>query len=373
MPLSPEMPVATAITLTSAVGIVNTFMEEQEKVTHCEVPGCNKKLFGNTYMCCRPHGDVSDMSHKGHTCCEECATTEAYIEKNRCAVCMAVASGRRSGTKGAGFPLQPPQLNTLATNMLKVLRDTEDSVIKAREEADAERRADGPRRRAIAMEEVSERKRKREEEALQAAEEEAKRAKLAEEEAKKEAGLAKAKAEEEARRAKLAEQKAKDDATAAEAKAKKDAAAAEAKAKKDAAAAEAKAKEREAAAVAAAEAKAKEREEAVLAAAAAQTSRPSKPGVSEEVRKERAQRAQHYRDKKKQEEKELREKAQSADMFQWQIEKAVAMAKDTICLLGGDSDMWESRLIEAFDGYRDEDDDGEDHESSYLMGMQAPP
>jgi hypothetical protein len=47
-------------------------------------------------------------------------------------------------------------------------------------------------------------------------------------------------------------------------------------------------------------------------------------------------------------------------MFRWQVEKAIGMAKAAITEIGGDCDMWESRLIEAFDGYHEEDDEEEE-------------
>lgn len=327
------MSTTTTLSLHSAVGIVNTFMEEQEKVTHCEVPGCNKKLFGKTFMCCRPQENVHDMSHKGHTCCEECAFHEAYIESNRCKACLYVATGRRSGTKGAGYPLQPPQLNTLATNMLKMLRDTEESVIVAREQEDAARRQVGVERRAAAVEEVQERKRKRELEALEAAEEEAKRAKLAEAKAQKQVEEAEAKAQKQ-----LADM---------EALAQKQLAEAEAKAQKMAKETEAKVR--------------KELAEAKTSRQGAnlQEHTSKKSEVSEEVRKERAQRAKNYREKKKEEDAMLREQAEMLDRYVAMYQKTLEMACLKIASLGGNADEWECEVIGACDKLEEEEEEEE--------------
>ena len=382
--MSAEISTCTTLSLHNAVGIVNKFMEDKEKVVYCEVPGCNKKLSGNTYMCCRPMETVTDMSHKGHTCCEECATTENYIEKNRCKVCLAVATGRRSGTKGAGYPLQPPQLNVMATNMLKVLRDTEDSVITARDQADDERRQAGADRRAAALEEQHAKKKRLEEEArAQAAEEvaraqraeakakedaelEARRAAAAEERAKKTTEEAEKRAALEAKRAADAEKRATQAAADAEKRATQAAADAEKKAKKAAADAEKRAEERIAAATRVVGMTAPEDDEA--------GGKRKAPAVSDEVKKERAERAKRYREEKKEKDRkleekarELQDKADAADMYQWQVDRLLEMAKERIAALGGNEDEFETNVIDAFNEYGEEDDEEDDEEEEPAM------
>jgi len=163
----------TTLNVLSAVEIVSSFMKEQREVTNCE--HCFKKLEGNTYTTCKPNEHTTDMSHKGHTACEECVVNELYIEKNRCKACVRdMDSGRRSSIKNAGYPLFPPQLNQLATNMLKVIRSAEEKVDKAIEVEDAKRIQEGTDRRALEVERV---KKKRDEEAGLAIEEADKKSK----------------------------------------------------------------------------------------------------------------------------------------------------------------------------------------------------
>ena len=163
----------TTLNVLSAVEIVSSFMKEQREVTNCE--HCFKKLEGNTYTTCKPNEHTTDMSHKGHTACEECVVNELYIEKNRCKACVRdMDSGRRSSIKNAGYPLFPPQLNQLATNMLKVIRSAEEKVDKAIEVEDAKRIQEGTDRRALEVKRVQ---KKRDEEARLAIEEADKKSK----------------------------------------------------------------------------------------------------------------------------------------------------------------------------------------------------
>ena len=326
-------------------------MEDQEKVTKCDY--CLEKISGNTYTCCKPHETIEGMTHRGHTACQECAENEEYIENNRCKACLREGSGRRSTSKLCGYPLFPPQLNVLATNMLQVIRKTEESVETAANEADDARRQVGPSRRAEAIEDMKKRKQEREEQERVRLEKEAQESRRLFEEAQKQL-------KEEKEQAKKEKEEAEATARAEIEKEKKQAEArAKAEIEKEKKQAEARAKveiEKE-------KAKAKDDANKLVEEAHANATRINrmvqneqnrehgidagkKHKLTDEERLARADKAKQARLKKKEEEAQLRTQAELAASLHTKFESAVLMAKAKIAELGGDAEEWETSVRE---------------------------
>lgn len=333
------------------MGIVNTFMEAQEVVTHCEI--CDEKLYGDTFMCCKAAESVSDLSHKGHTCCRRCAETEAYIELNRCKACLMVMKGLRSGTKGAGYPLQPPQLNTLATTMLRMIRDTETEVIVARDQHDAERRQEGPSRRAEAVEAARKRQQERDEQERLRKEEEVRLAVQAELSRKEEEAAAEReqrKKEEEAERERKEEEmrstmqaeRAEWEAKASQERARLEE---EAAAERERLSSAQKVAEEEAAkAKKEAERVAKEAERRVAEQEASRSQKKRKREVSEEERERRRDQAKERRAFLKKQKEDHERHAKAVYEYRDAYLTVMRIATERIVLLGGDVDDFHARL-----------------------------
>ena len=375
------------LALSNAVGIVNTFMEAQEVVTHCEI--CDEKLYGDTFMCCKAADSVSDLSHKGHTCCRRCAETEAYIELNRCKACLMVMKGLRSGTKGAGYPLQPPQLNTLATTMLRMIRDTETEVIVARDQHDAERRQEGPSRRAEAVEAARKRQQERDEQERLRKEEEVRLAVQAELSRKEEEAAAEReqqkkeeeaereqrKKEEEAERERKEEEirstmqaeRAEWEAKASQERARMEE---EAAAERERLSSAQKAAEKEAAkAKKEAERRAKEAKEAMQARQAAEqeasrAQKKRKREVSEEELERRREQAKERRSALKKQKEDNERHAEAVYEYRDAYLTVMRIAAERIVMLGGDVEDFHARLEAniklTHSEYYEGDDDEED-------------
>jgi len=364
------------LALSNAVGIVNTFMEAQEVVTHCEI--CDEKLYGDTFMCCKAADSVSDLSHKGHTCCRRCAETEAYIELNRCKACLMVMKGLRSGTKGAGYPLQPPQLNTLATTMLRMIRDTETEVIVARDQHDAERRQEGPSRRAEAVEAARKRQQERDEQERLRKEEEVRLAVQAELSRKEEEAAAEReqrKKEEEAERERKEEEirstmqaeRAEWEAKASQERARMEE---EAAAERERLSSAQKAAEEEAAkAKKEAERRAKEAKEAMQARQAAEqeasrAQKKRKREVSEEELERRREQAKERRSALKKQKEDNERHAEAVYEYRDAYLTVMRIAAERIVMLGGDVEDFHARLEAniklTHSEYYEGDDDEED-------------
>lgn len=220
----------TTLSLYDATGILSTLMDTKKDIDLCDV--CQQPYKdGNSWNICRfpdvpqSRGGIPAV-HVGHTACDECAESLAYIgDAGSCIVCYNALGGRRSALKTAGVALRPPVKNQLATKFLHCFKEAEESIEAANEESDQARIQEGTDRRVAAVEDVRRRKEearlKAEAEAedlkMQAAEEAVELKKRAQEEAVAEAAELKKRAQEEADVAKAAVEKMQEDADIAKA------------------------------------------------------------------------------------------------------------------------------------------------------------
>ena len=150
------------ITLYDANGVLNKVMEEQEEVSKCNI--CAGKLEGVCYIICNVERGSANKNHKGHTCCATCKDNETYIGLNgRCQACLNEVGTRRRDMAKAGIALIPPSENKMATELVGIIRKAETEMDRLRDDNEKVVMQEGVNKRALAVEEVKQRKKAREE------------------------------------------------------------------------------------------------------------------------------------------------------------------------------------------------------------------
>ena len=161
----------TALSLSTATGILSNLVDFERDVTKCDV--CETSLTGDTFSICR-FPDFSDASrgardHEGHTACRKCVEDLSYIgDAGSCKVCFNALGARRSSIKMAGIALRPAVKNCLANKMIEGFQQAERDIHEARDQEDMKRIQSQAENRIAHVEEVR-RKRKEAEELHQQA------------------------------------------------------------------------------------------------------------------------------------------------------------------------------------------------------------
>jgi hypothetical protein len=168
---------STQITLYDAQGILSNLMDEQEKITKCDI--CETKINGDCYSICRTFlGDQEPVQykssherdkaeemkkrHQGHICCQTCCDDQEYIgDKGKCKACEVVFGGGRRNPI-IGYALIPPVKCAKTTELIKLVRDAEQQIDEKKSVVDDARIQEGARRRAAAVEEKKKKEAERE-------------------------------------------------------------------------------------------------------------------------------------------------------------------------------------------------------------------